>query len=58
MVASTKPLLKVADEVWVATAFLHRKHPERKDFEAIEIKAKALEQRGLVPRMYREIASV
>ena len=58
MVARTKPLLKVADEVWVATALLHREHPEREDFEAIEIKAKALEQRGFVPGPYREISSV
>ena len=58
MVASTKPLLKVADETWVATALLQREHPERDDFEAIEIKAKALEQRSLVPGTYREISSV
>ncbi len=29
--------LLVADEVWIATALLHREHPERKDFEIGEI---------------------
>jgi hypothetical protein len=34
---TTKPTLKVADEVWVATAMLHRQHPERADFSIDEI---------------------
>lgn len=29
--------LKVADEVWIATALLHRDHPERSDFTVREI---------------------
>jgi len=29
--------LKVADEVWIATALLHREHPERTDFSIDEI---------------------
>jgi hypothetical protein len=29
--------VKVADEVWIATALLHRKHPERSDFAVEEI---------------------
>lgn len=29
--------LKVADEVWVATALLHREHPDRDDFSVREI---------------------
>jgi len=31
------PRVKVADEVWVATALLHRDHPERFDFSIEEI---------------------
>src|SRR5690242_18099484 len=33
--------LSVADEVWVATALLHREHPERKDFTPQEIRERA-----------------
>ena len=29
--------IRVADEVWVATALLHRRHPDRSDFSAVEI---------------------
>jgi hypothetical protein len=32
-----KARVKVADEVWVATALLHRKHPDRSDFSIEEI---------------------
>jgi hypothetical protein len=32
-----KPALKVADEVWIATALLHREHPDRTDFTVREI---------------------
>ena len=28
----TKSRLKVADEVWLSTALLHRDHPDRSDF--------------------------
>ena len=34
---STAIDLKVADETWIATAILHRKHPDRTDFSAEEI---------------------
>jgi hypothetical protein len=37
MVLATKSHLKVADEVWVATALLHRDHPGRADFSIEEI---------------------
>jgi hypothetical protein len=30
-------VVKVADEVWIATALLHREHPERTDFTVREI---------------------
>jgi len=33
--------LKVADEVWIATALLHREHPEREDFAEGEIVERA-----------------
>ncbi len=33
--------IKVADEVWLATAELHRKHPEQADFSVGEIMAQA-----------------
>ncbi len=33
--------LAVADEVWIVTALLHREHPEREDFTAKEIEARA-----------------
>jgi hypothetical protein len=33
--------LKVADEVWIATALLHREHADRKDFTVQEIIARA-----------------
>ena len=35
--SATKMRVKVADEVWLATAVLHRKHPERFDFSIEEI---------------------
>ena len=34
-------VIKVADEVWVATAALHRRHPDREDFSVSEIVAQA-----------------
>jgi hypothetical protein len=39
--------VSVADETWVATALLHREHPERPDFEKSEILDRAA-QEGLV----------
>src|ERR1700751_4538709 len=35
--STTKPTIKVADEVWVATLMLHQRHPERPDFQIEEI---------------------
>ena len=32
MATATQTSLKVADEVWIATALLHRDHPEAQDF--------------------------
>jgi hypothetical protein len=42
--------LKVADEVWLATALLHREHPEREDFTVAEIVERA-RQEGLTPEL-------
>ena len=41
MSVATKAGLKVADEVWIATALLHREHPEHSDFAIEEIVARA-----------------
>lgn len=36
-----KSPISVGDEVWLATALLHREHPEREDFTVQEITARA-----------------
>jgi hypothetical protein len=41
---SEKSMVKVADEVWVATALLHREHPEQPDFAVEEIVARARQE--------------
>jgi len=46
MSTSAKIQPKVADEVWIATALLHRERPERADFTLEEIKAR-VEKEGL-----------
>lgn len=38
--------VKVADEVWIATALLHREHPENRDFEIDEIMTRAEKEAG------------
>lgn len=38
--------LKVADEVWVITALLHRENPQREDFTVDEIMERATEEFG------------
>jgi len=40
---------KVADEVWLATALLHREHLERADFEIEEIMERAAKEAGNQP---------
>ena len=37
----TEQQTRVADEVWIATALLHREYPERKDFTIQEIRKRA-----------------
>ena len=38
------PRIKVADEVWVVTAVLHRGNPKREDFSVLEIVAQARQE--------------
>ncbi len=35
------PLLRLADEVWIITALLHKENPNREDFSVEEIRARA-----------------
>ena len=46
MAIASEPQTKVADEVWVATALLHREHPKRTDFSIEEIKERAARESG------------
>jgi hypothetical protein len=41
--------IKVADEVWIATALLHREQPDRVDFEIEEIMQRATKEAGNEP---------
>ena len=41
MTVSVKARLKIADEVWIIAALLHRDHPERSDFSTEEIVERA-----------------
>lgn len=41
MMPKSPPALKVADEVWIATALLHRENPGRPDFTVTEIVERA-----------------
>ena len=50
MTTSTKSTLKVADEVWIATALLHREIPERDDFTVDEIVSRAAKE-NLTPSL-------
>jgi len=38
--------IKVADQVWLAAALLHKEHPENTDFEAREIRQRAMKEFG------------
>ena len=49
---ATQPAIRVADEVWIAMAMLHQRHPERPDFpveEIMEFARRAKELRVLGP---------
>ena len=53
--------VKIADEVWIATALLHRRHPDRDDFTAGEIVRQAAAEKvvggplraGVQPHVYQ-----
>lgn len=47
MASKVLPKIKVADEVWIATALLHRENPSRSDFTLNEIVDRAAEE-GIV----------
>ncbi len=47
--AASKTTIKVADEVWIATALLHREHPEQADFAVEEIVERAKREASNVP---------
>jgi hypothetical protein len=44
MTIASEHQTKVADEVWVAAALLHREHPKRDDFSIEEIKNRATQE--------------
>jgi hypothetical protein len=55
---STSSTIRVADEVWLATALLHREHPNRPDFALKEIEARLQKEnlaggvrRGVYPHL-------
>jgi len=51
----TRGALKVADEVWIATALLHRENPKRADFTVAEIVERARQEKlspALRPGVY------
>src|SRR3990170_4571814 len=41
MQVASRRSVRVADEVWIATALLHRDHPDREDFAVSEIVERA-----------------
>ena len=47
MTTLTKPTIKLADEVWLAVAMLHQRHPESLDFSLEEIMEFARSSRQL-----------
>jgi hypothetical protein len=52
-------IIRVADEIWIATALLHREHPESPDFRVQQIVERAIQENisgsprpGLMPHAY------
>ena len=41
--------LRVADEVWIGTALLHREKPDRPDFSIEEVRLRVVEERLVTP---------
>ncbi len=50
MKAAIAKEVKVADEVWIATALLHREHPEQLDFSLDEIEERAKKEALVEPQ--------
>ncbi len=48
--SSSKPAVRVADEVWIAAALLHRENPDREDFLVSEIVERA-EREGVYGKL-------
>jgi hypothetical protein len=58
MTIASELQIKVADEVWIATALLHREHPEVADFKIEEVMERAGKEAGkrvLRPGVYVHI---
>lgn len=49
MVVASEVQIKVADQVWIATALLHREHPARGEFEIEEIMQRATKEAAKQP---------
>lgn len=49
MTVASKTQTKVADEVWIAVALLHRKHPRQPDFTIEQIMERATKEAGRDP---------
>jgi hypothetical protein len=49
MAVASSTKIKVADEVWIAVALLHRKYPEKTDFTIEEIMERATKEAGKEP---------
>lgn len=49
MTVASKTQTKVADEVWIAVALLHRKHPRQLDFTIEQIMERAAKEAGRAP---------
>ena len=45
------PKIKVADEVWLATALLHRENPSRSDFTLNEIVEQGCGREGIIDEL-------
>jgi hypothetical protein len=54
MSVNVMPQIKVADEVWLATALLHRENPLNEDFTLKEIEARAAKE-GLIDERRRGV---
>ena len=49
MAVASSTKIKVADEVWIAAALLHREHPKQLDFTIEQIMERAAREAGKEP---------